>query len=102
MLKYGSGRSASSIGNGMANGGDDVLHHLPVLHAQVAGELLLNRELDLGTNQSGTGGEEDGRIGLGRLDHSLTTLIGPDFGEILQKSGREGCPRANWASIRIS
>ena len=43
MLKDGAGWPIGSIRNGLANGGDDVFYHLPVFHAQVAGEGLLDR-----------------------------------------------------------
>ena len=48
MLKHRTGRCASSIRDGLANGGDDLFHHLPVLHAQIAGKRLFDRQLDLG------------------------------------------------------
>ena len=43
MLKDGAGWPIGSIRNGLANGGDNLPHDLPVLHAQIAGELLLDR-----------------------------------------------------------
>jgi hypothetical protein len=61
MLKHGAWRLRAGVGNGLTNGGDDLFHHLPILHAQIAGKLLLNRELDLRPNQSSTGGEEDSK-----------------------------------------
>ena len=34
-------RRASGIRDGLANGGDNLPHHLPIFHAQIAGEGLL-------------------------------------------------------------
>ena len=37
MLKHRTRGLRASIRNGLTNGGDDLFHHLPVLHAQIAG-----------------------------------------------------------------
>ena len=43
MLEHRTRRLRAGVGNGLTNGGDDLFHHLPVLHAQIAGEGLLDR-----------------------------------------------------------
>jgi hypothetical protein len=74
----------------------------PVKWAQIARQRLLNRELDLGTNQSGTGGEEDGRIGLGRLDHRLTAFFGPHRGQVFQEALTEYRAATNRSAVGIA
>ena len=87
MLKHRAWQCVSSIRDGLANGGDDLFHHLPVLHAQIAGKLLFDRHPDIVRDQSSTGSEEDGRIGPSRLDHRLTTFFGPNFSEVSIEAG---------------
>ena len=80
MLEHDARRLRAGVRDSLANGGDDLPHHLPILHAQIAGKLLLNRELDLRPNQSSTGGEEDTWIILSRLNHRLLAVRSPDPG----------------------
>ena len=80
MLKHRAWRCVSSIRDGLANGGDDLFHHLPVLHAQIAGKRLLDRQLDLGADQSGASCKEDAGLIDRRLFHGGATTLGPDRG----------------------
>jgi hypothetical protein len=47
VLKHGFGWFGASIRNGLTHSGDDLFHHLSILHAQIAGKLLLDRQLDI-------------------------------------------------------
>ena len=66
MLEHGARRLRVGVRDGLENCGEDLPHYLPILHAKIAGRRLPNRELDLGANQAGAGGEENSWIGLGR------------------------------------
>ena len=101
-LRYSTGRCASSIRNGLTNGGNDLPHYLPILHAQIAGKLLFDRHPDIVRDQSSTGSEEDGRIGPSRLDHRLATFFGPNFGEVTKEASRERLASTNGATVQIT
>src|SRR5262249_32723045 len=73
------------------HGVQDLHHQMPVGGREIAEEVMLECQLDLGSNQASTGGEEDGRIGLGRLDHRLTTFLGPDFKIVIASCRGGGC-----------
>ena len=102
MLKHRARATICCVWQGLANSGDDLPHHLPILFAQIAGKLLLDRELDLRPNQSSTGSEEDGWIIPSRLDHRLTTFLGPDFGEVAKEASRERLASTNGATVQIT
>jgi hypothetical protein len=102
MLKHRAWRCVSSIRDGLANGGNDLPHYLPILHAQIAGKLLFDRHPDIVRDQSGTGSEEDGRIGPSRHDHRLTTFFGPNFGEVTKEASRESLASTNGATVQIT
>ena len=102
MLKHRTRGLRASIRNGLTNGGDDLFHHLPVLHAQIAGKLLFDRHPDIVRDQSSTGSEEDGRIGPSRLDHRLTAFFGPNFGEVTKEASRERLAGTNGATVQIT
>ena len=48
MLKHFTGRPVGRIRNGLANGANDLPHDRRIFGAQIAGKLLLDRQLDLG------------------------------------------------------
>ena len=73
-------RLRAGVGNGLTNGGDDLFHHLPLLHAQIAGERLLDRQLDLGADQFGASCKEDAGLIDRRLFQGGATTLGPDRG----------------------
>ena len=47
MIEHSGRRLRAGIGDGLADGGDHLPHHLPVLHAQVVGKLLLDRNSNI-------------------------------------------------------
>jgi hypothetical protein len=66
------------------------------------GQLLLNHHHDIVGDQSGTGSEEDGRIGPSRLDHRLAAFLGPDLGEVTKEASRESLASTNGATVQIT
>jgi hypothetical protein len=102
MLKHRAWRCVSSIRDGLANGGDDLFHHLPVLHAQIAGKPLFDRHPDIVRDQPSTCSEEDSRIRPSRLDHRLATFFGPDLGEVTKEASRESLASTNGATVQIT
>ena len=74
------GRPVGGIRNGLANGAKDLPHHRPIFGAQIAGKLLLDRQLDLGADQSGASCKEDAGLIDRRLFHGGATTLGPDRG----------------------
>ena len=64
--------------------------------------ILLNRHPDIIGDQSGTGSEEDGRIGPSRLDHRLASSFGPDLGEVTKEACGERLASTNGATVQIT
>src|SRR5262249_2090725 len=96
MLKHG----ARGIGYGLTNGGDDFFHHLPILHAEIAGKL--DRELDILRDQPSACCKEDGWVSFSRFEHRLTTFIGPDLGEVFQERLAEDGAASNGTAAQVS
>jgi hypothetical protein len=62
----------------------------------------VNRHPDIVGDQSGTGSEENGRIGPGRLDHRLATFFGPDLGEVTEEARRECLPSTDRPAVQVA
>jgi hypothetical protein len=84
------------------DGSNDHFHGLPVLHREIAGQRLLNRELDLGADQPGACGEENSWIGLGRSDHRLLAVRSPNLSEVFQKALTEYRPATDWPAVEVA
>ena len=42
------------------------------------------------------------RTGPSRLDHRLTTFLGPDLGKVTKEASRERLASTNWATVHIT
>jgi hypothetical protein len=62
-----------------------LFHGLPVLNGQIARPALFERDLDSGPI-SVAQTAKNCRTGPSRLDHRLTTFLGPDLGKVTKEA----------------
>jgi hypothetical protein len=109
---YSSTWLGAGIGNCRLHSLDNLPQDLPVLHAQVARQALLDRDLDLGANQTSADSKEGGRLGLGRMNHSYRPCScqtwarsrrKPALNAVRLPTGRPGPPGLpGWKGLRLA
>jgi hypothetical protein len=85
MLKHRAWRLRAGVRDGLANCGGDLPHHLPILHAWIAGTRLLDRQLDLGADQFGGSCKKD----AGLIDRRISMAARPRSAQTEARSFRK-------------